>query len=103
MVGKRRHIEVEGFLWDFEADGNVEHLAQHDVRIADVNAVLAFGPLFFHNGREHAATYGMVGRDGRNRSLIIYLRPTAEGGVWKPITGWQSRLAHRILEQEGRT
>lgn len=102
MVGNRRHIEVEGFFWDFDPDGNVEHRAQHDVRIADVNAVLAFEPLFFQNAGEHAATYAMIGRDSRQRSLIIYLVPTAEGGVWKPITGWRGRLAHRILEQEGR-
>lgn len=102
MVGERHHINVEGFLWDFEADGNVEHLARHNVRIADVNAALGFGPLFFQNIQARSATYAMIGRDGSNRSLIIYLVPTADDGIRKPITGWQSRLAHHILEQEGR-
>jgi len=102
MLGEQREIEVEGFAWDFEPDGNVAHLAGHDVRIADVNAVLAFGPMFLRSLSEHAATYVMVGRDNRNRSLLIYPVATPEHGIWKPVTGWQSGDAHRLLQEGGR-
>jgi hypothetical protein len=102
VVGERKSIEVSGFVWDFENDGNVEHLARHGVSVVDVYAVLASGPLFYLNIGEHAARYAMVGHDAKRRSLIIYLLPTAEASVWKPVTGWQSALAHSLLEQEGK-
>jgi hypothetical protein len=104
MVGEPEAIRVEAFAWDFTATGNVRHLAGHDVRIEDVEAVLDFEPMYFSapSSLHRRATHAMVGRDGHNRSLIIFMLETLQPGVWEPVTGWRSRLAHRLLAEEGR-
>jgi hypothetical protein len=38
----------------------------------------------------------MIGLDDRERVLYIALLPTAIGGLWRPITGWESRFARRL-------
>jgi hypothetical protein len=101
MVGERAVLHVAGFLWDFTPGGNVEHLARHDLTITDIDDVLRASPLYFRSLDTGAATHAMIGRDAQSRSLLIYLVPTTTSGIWKPVTGWQSSLAHKILEQEG--
>src|SRR5438552_5619895 len=101
MVGERVNIRVIGLSWDYLEDGNVEHLAKHDVLASNAEAVLANSPLFFRNVPGHRATHVMIGTDNRGRSLYISLAPTPEAGEWKPMTGWRSGLAHRLLEREG--
>lgn len=59
-------------------------------------------PLFYRNLPGRRASHVMIGRDGRGRSLYIALLAVTEVGNWFPVTGWQSALAHRLLEQEGR-
>jgi hypothetical protein len=60
MVRVPDDIDVEGFLWDFGEGGNVEHLARHEVSIADVEAVLAFEPFLPKHRRP-----SRYSRDGR--------------------------------------
>jgi hypothetical protein len=104
MVGEPEDIDVQAFAWDHNPGGNVEHLARHGVTPEDVEAVLDFVPLFFMAEAEadRRSTHAMVGRDGRNRSLVIYLIAVFPPGVWEPVTGWRSALAHELLEREGR-
>ena len=45
----------------------------------------------------------MVGKDGHDRSLIIYIRETSTPGIWEPVTGWRSTLAHKLIENEERS
>ena len=93
-------IELLGFLWEYEPDGNVEHLARHDVSPDDVYAVLQSSPMFFLNLPEPTASHIMIGPDGRGRVLYIALLATPETGIWKAVTGWDSRLARRIYYSE---
>ena len=101
MVGEPVDIEILSFIWDYRPGGNVDHLARHDVTTEDVVAVRAGKPLFFHNLPGRAASHVMIGRDGRGRSLYVALLAAADPGVWIPITGWQSALAHGLLEEDG--
>jgi hypothetical protein len=101
MVGEPLGIEVTGLLWDYEPGGNVEHLARNDVAPADVQAVLDNGPLFFRGLESRTSTHAIVGRDNRGRSLLIYIIATPELGIWKPVTGWRSQVARRLLHNEG--
>lgn len=102
MVGERDDIEIDGFYWDYGLGGNVEHL--HDgVTPEDVDAVLAWGPIIHRNLPDRKATHAMVGKDGHGRSLIIYIRETSIKGIWEPVTGWRSWLAHELIENEGRS
>jgi hypothetical protein len=93
VVEEPAAIEVIGFLWEFGPDQNVSHLAKHDVAPDDVYAVLRNLPIFFYNSPGRTATHAMVGVDERGRVLQIAILPTHEPGVWKPITGWESRKA----------
>lgn len=103
MVGERDDITVEAFAWYYGPEGNVAHLAAHDVTVEDVYSVLAGRPLYYRNLPGRRATHVMIGRDQRRRSLFVTLLATAEPGEWLPVTGWRSAVAHRILAQEGRT
>src|SRR3954453_12230894 len=101
MVRQRVQIRVVNFDLGFEAGGNVEHLQAHDVQVVDLYDVLERGPLFFRNLEGRSGSHAMIGRAGRGRSLYVTLRATPEPGVWHPVTGWRSRLAHNILQKEG--
>ena len=103
VVGRRQELVVDDFAWDYGPGGNIEHLRGHEIEREDIEAVLRFGPLYFRNPGAQTSTHAMVGRDSKNRSLLIYLIPTPAPGVWKPVTGWRSGLAHQLLEREGRT
>ena len=101
MVGDRIELVIEGLVWDFGPRGNASHLAAHDVLPDDVEAVRRNRYLIFENLPGHRGTHVMIGRDARPRSLYISLEATNEPGVWSPVTGWRSRLAHAILQREG--
>lgn len=102
MAGEAVGVDVQGFEWDYSEEGNINHLARHDVTSEDVEAVLAWDPLYFRNEVAGSATYVMVGQDRRGRSLLVFLRPTTTLGVYKPVTAWQSGDAHELLRREGR-
>jgi hypothetical protein len=102
VVGEPDSIDVQSFIWDFSPDGNVDHLARHSVTPEDVEALLESDPLFFRSPPSRRSTHAMIGRDGRGRSLIVYLLGSADPSIWEPVTGWQSKIAHRLLEEEGR-
>ena len=100
MVGDSSNIVVSGFLWDYSLQGNVAHLALHDVKPDDVYAVLSNSPIFFDNVPGRTATHVMVGPDNKDRVLYVALLATSESGIWQPVAGWESRLARRIYSAE---
>ena len=102
MVRDRVQIRIVDFDLDFGPLGNVVHLRDHDVEVANLYELLDFGPLTYRNIEGQGGTHVMIGRDSRSRSLYVTLRATPEAGVWHPVTGWRSKLAHQILQQEGR-
>jgi hypothetical protein len=47
VVGRRQEeSEIEAFLWDYSAGGNVEHIARHNVTPLDVQEVRDNQPHF---------------------------------------------------------
>jgi len=101
MVGRRVDKEIEGLVWDFTALANVDHLAGHDVYPDDVEYVRFNRYLMFENLPGRGGSHVMIGRDGRGRSLYISMNETSTPGLWEPVTGWRSGVAHRILHEEG--
>jgi hypothetical protein len=101
VVGVPAEIVVGDLSWDHSEGRNVDHLAQHGVTPADVSSLLDYKPLFFLNLPGRSATHLMIGRDQRGRSLLVALARTRDENVWYPVTAWQSRVAHEILEKEG--
>ena len=97
-------IRVDGFEWDFDPGGNVDHLAVHEVTPGDVRHVHEHDPIYVRNlpslGR--SATHVMVGRDARSRSLAIFMVETARTGIWYVVTGRRGADAHQLLERHGR-
>jgi hypothetical protein len=80
---------------DFD-EVNVAHLLRHDVYESDVRSVLAGKPRFFLNQPGRTATHLMIGPDAKGRILLIALLATERRGEWRPVTGWESRLARAV-------
>lgn len=101
MVGESARIALNGFNWSERA---IEHLAEHDVTPADVEFVRAHDPLVYRTkpGEFRYATHALLGRDGHSRSLIVFISATDEPGIWRVHTAYRARLAHDLLEREGR-
>jgi hypothetical protein len=97
-------LVVDGFEWDFDEGGNVDHLAQHGVMHADVHFVHEHDPLYVRNlpSLTRTATHVMVGRDSQERSLAIFIIETARPGIWYVVTGRRGADAHDLLERHGR-
>ena len=51
-------------------------------------------------GEFRFATHALVGRDGQNRSLIVFISET-ERGLWPVHTGYRARLAHELSRAGG--
>jgi hypothetical protein len=101
VVDERAEIVINGFRW---TERTLTHLAEHEVTPADVLHVRRHDPLAYRTspGAFRFATHALVGRDRRSRSLIIFLSETEEAGIWQVHTAYRARLAHELLEQEGR-
>lgn len=95
---------VDGFEWNFDPGGNVDHLAVHEVTPADVRFVYEHDPIYVRNVPSLAptSTHVMVGRDSRIRSLAIFIVETARTGIWYVVTGRRGADAHELLERHGR-
>ena len=94
MIREQVDIDVLGLEWDAE---NEAHVAEHGLAVEDVVAVFQNNPMFFRNLLNRGGTHVMIGYDQRNRSLYISIVETMTEGVWRVVTGWQSRVARRLL------
>jgi hypothetical protein len=97
-------INVSGFEWNFDAGGNVDHLALHGLTPDDVRFVRDHNPIFVRNvpGLQRSAIHVMVGRDSRRRSLAIFMVEASRVGIWYVVTGRRGADAHDLLERHGR-
>ena len=95
-------IQVNGFVWDYGPDANVEHVAKHFVRPADVQFVLDHDPIFSVNAPGHVATHVMRGRDSKGRALFVAILETETKGMWMAITAHEHRTTRRYLTERGR-
>jgi hypothetical protein len=100
VTGDAADIVVLDFVWEFGLEQNVEHFARHDVTPDDVFAVLRNGALFFDGLPGRTATHVMIGGDDRGRVLYVAILGTDKPDIWKPISGWESRVARRLFNQQ---
>jgi hypothetical protein len=100
VTGDAADIDVSDFVWEYGPEQNVEHFARHDVTPEDVLAVLRNGAIFFEGLPGRSATHVMIGRDDRGRVLFVAILAMDEPQLWKPISGWESRLARRLFNQQ---
>ena len=95
-------IHVEALIWSGEV---IEKLLRLDrIDVAEAESILDNNPVFIVNGPRptRVATYGIFGRSDLGHSIAIYVSETGTPGVWQVHTALRSRIAHRILQREGR-
>jgi len=95
-------VVIEGLVWVYGPGGNVDHIAQHFVRPADVQFVLDHDPIFTLNAPGHTATHIMLGRDDHGRAIFVAILETEIPGLWTVITALEHRNTRRYLEEQGR-
>ena len=84
---------IEEWEWD---DENIEHLAEHGVRPADVLAVWRESRKYRRNRRNRAASHQMVGPDGNGGFFAIFIRQDEiMKGRWRVITGRVAKDSER--------
>jgi hypothetical protein len=92
-------IQVTDFEWDWDEDGNVDHIARHEVHPEDVNEVKDKAPRFGLNaaGRTHI----MIGANRAGRYLHVAMVATPRSGCWFVVTAnWLSRRRGQRLYDE---
>ena len=97
MVGNPERIQIEGIIWDDDIEA---HFARHEVALEDVMAVLDSSPLSFRNVEGRGGSHVLIGLGARHRILYISLRRTTRPAIWEPATGWESRFARRLWQEE---
>jgi hypothetical protein len=77
-------------------DEDVEHLAKHGVRPADVLAVWREAPKYRRNRRSRASSHQMLGPDRGGAFFAIFIREDENvKGQWRAITGRRATAAER--------
>ncbi len=79
-------VEVVGFEWDWDEDGNVDHIGRHAVSPEDVGEVKDNKPRFGQNPAYKSATHIMVGPNLAGRYLHVAMIPTFRHGYWFVVT-----------------
>lgn len=75
---------ISEWAWD---DSNVDHMAEHAVAPADIEAVWSGEPKFRRNKRDRAASHQMIGPGGGGRRIAAFiLEADASEGRWCVIT-----------------
>ncbi len=96
MVREPESIDIQELELD---DDTAHHLERHGISNDDVLDLWLNNPLYFWNLDGRAGTHVMIGEDSRGRVLYIPLLETAPGR-WRPISGWESRLARKIYRRD---
>lgn len=76
---------IEAFIFD---EVNEEKFAGHGIAADQVLQVLAHDYVTVRNRPGRRASYLVIGYDDQGRCLAVPITPTAEAGVWRPVTAW---------------
>lgn len=84
-------IRVDRLIWD---EGNIAHIARHDVTLQEVEEVCHNDPVFIsgHSGRLMA-----IGTSHSGRAISVILDPKDEEGVWFIVTARSADRKERTL------
>jgi hypothetical protein len=88
-------ITVAAFYFD---DDNEDKLARHGVSILDVDAMLDGPCRVFRNRGQRRATFLISGFDRSGQCVLVYIEPTHDPLVWRPITGWYPVGQHQLAQ-----
>lgn len=81
--------------WDWR-DEDIEHMARHGVRPANVLAVWRELPKYRRNRKGRAASHQMIGPDRGGLFFTIFIRQDdVTTGLWRAITGRNAVQAER--------
>jgi uncharacterized DUF497 family protein len=79
---------VPEIYW-LEADEDTEeHLAEHNVGLADLWEVIFNRYVEQHNPREGEDRFVVIGETNGCRIMTFSVAPTNDAGTWRPVTGW---------------
>ena len=85
-------IVVVDSEWDWDDDGNVDHIARHGVYPEDVNELKNNAPRFGLNTPDKSATHVMIGPNLAGRYLHVAIVETLRPGTWFVVTAnWLNR------------
>ena len=100
----RHPSTADGFEWDYEADGNVEHLARRSpaIREWEVEEIFNNRPRWVPNRRK-SGDFKMIGRtdDGRELTIIVEWKPSTM--TLRAFTGWPCTTGERTRYLRKRT
>lgn len=85
-------VRVEGFTVDDESE---DHLARHGVDVNAIFDLLERQHRIFRNKGGMKATHAIAGWDSRGQCLVVFIEPTPDPGIWRPVTGWYADTAHQ--------
>ena len=93
-------MHIRGFEWDREDDpeGNIAHIARHDVVPEEVEEALVDDPLVLRTGDGRYLAYGKTG-DGRPLFVVLVSKA---GGIVRPLTARAMTDAERRLYRRRR-
>lgn len=84
---------VEGFQFD---DDNSQKFGAHGLTDRQVDQILDNEFLVVPNRRSRRGSYLLLGTDNGGACIAVPIEPTAESGIWRPITAWPCKQAERI-------
>jgi hypothetical protein len=96
---ERVELDIDALTWSEDIE---EHFARHLGSHRNVMAVRDNDPLVYTNLPDRGGTHVMIGPDDLGRVLYISIRPADAVNAWQPVTGWESRLARRLWEDNKR-
>lgn len=83
---------VAGFQFD---DQNSEKFGAHGLTDRRVDQILGNDFLVVPNRRNRRGRYPLLGTDNGGACIAVPVEPTAEAGIWRPITAWPCKDAER--------
>ena len=79
-------MEIERFDWDNDNEAKIAQRFDPD----EIDEVLEGAHTIIRNKRRRAGTHRLMGRSYGGRLITIVIAPTANPGIWRPISAWLS-------------
>ncbi len=93
-VIKKKRV-IKNLIWD---DGNVAHIAKHDVSPSEIEETLEINRVEWEAYKERIF---IVGSTKTGRMLTVILEPKEGAGIYKPITAYDaSKTSIRTYNKE---
>ncbi len=84
-------MQVEGFEWD---SGNEDKIAER-FDSDEIESLIEGRYTVIRNKRSGSGTHRLMGRSYTGRLITVVVSPTAQPGIWRPISAWLSDAEER--------